>query len=623
MSFFDGQPDTNILPTAADGVTAGPQTGFAANFQAAAADAYHVRSAFAAQEDMANLEQTQLDALYKATGTRLQPVFPGAFYNPSDDFNGKSSPFQQDIMHVMAGDDTVNDQMRQEYKTTAQAQIEKYDALAQQHGLLTYEQMFKQVQQNAQQTAENAQDVSQRSTFAGEVGGFLGGAAGSMTQRDPINLATLALGGVGKTFIARVASQIGLNGLAQAAELLTGSADTQKLLLGKGPTTGEEATQIALAGLGAGVLHAGGEAVGAGYRALVARFGAAAPDIASAALAHEASEAIGPSPYGTSRVAEGAHTEQVLDVLRRDTPLNLGRAAPPPALSPAALASRESDQLFAGTAQPLAKLFEKLPNGVDASAIVDTNRKLTDITARIGETDKAAAALDEQIQSRQASAVPADEIFRNRAKVADLNAQIAGETDPRKLGQLNRDKAQAETALASGEAANANLQALVARRQDIGSTADTLRLQRSKIVADIANSSGAKKSAVLGSVDSGLGPIGQTRAPSASDAIEKEISKPAPEPVADSGPKVRIIPPEPPKPVAEGVAPQPARPPAGQPGSGEMVELGQRSGAIDMDTVIPFGRDEDGNVAMRSIRDILADLKSHDDLMQAMNECLL
>lgn len=42
-----------------------------------------------------------------------------------------------------------------------------------------------------------------------------------------------------------------------------------------------------------------------------------------------------------------------------------------------------------------------------------------------------------------------------------------------------------------------------------------------------------------------------------------------------------------------------------------------------MDTVIPFGRDEDGDVEMRSIRDILADLKSHDDLMQAMNECLL
>lgn len=42
-----------------------------------------------------------------------------------------------------------------------------------------------------------------------------------------------------------------------------------------------------------------------------------------------------------------------------------------------------------------------------------------------------------------------------------------------------------------------------------------------------------------------------------------------------------------------------------------------------MDTKIPFGRDEDGNVTMQSIRDVLADLKSHDDLVQAMNECFL
>jgi hypothetical protein len=625
MSFFDGQPDTNILPTAADGVTAGPQTGFAANFQAAAADAYHVRSAFAAQEDMANLEQTQLDALYKATGTRLQPVFPGAFYNPSDDFNGKSSPFQQDIMHVMAGDDTVNDQMRQEYKTTAQAQIEKYDALAQQHGLLTYEQMFKQVQQNAQQTAENAQDVSQRSTFAGEVGGFLGGAAGSMTQRDPINLATLALGGVGKTFIARVASQIGLNGLAQAAELLTGSADTQKLLLGKGPTTGEEATQIALAGLGAGVLHAGGEAVGAGYRALVARFGAAAPDIASAALAKEADEAIGKSPYGESRVAQGLHTSETIDTLRRDRPLNLVPDFNQPEYAISSLAARNSDQLFTGTSQPLANLFDKLPKGVNAGK---TNSVLADLTSRIDETSGAAKQLDDQITARtSADDYDPGAAKRTQAKLSEINTQISDTTDKRTLGRLNRDKAQLEVALTQAEAVNNDLKAMIAKRDSINQAGDALRLQRAQTVADVVKGKpGIRKSAVASTLLDGdqvrSNAVATSRPPSVADAIEQEISKPAQELTPEAAPKPRIIVPEQPKQI-EGQPPPKLLPPPGEKGSGEMVEVGQRSGAIDMDTMIPFGRDADGNVEMHSVRDILKDLQSHDDLYKAMTECMI
>lgn len=53
-----------------------------------------------------------------------------------------------------------------------------------------------------------------------------------------------------------------------------------------------------------------------------------------------------------------------------------------------------------------------------------------------------------------------------------------------------------------------------------------------------------------------------------------------------------------------------------------MVELGQHSGATDKDTMIPFALDEDGNIRMQSIRDILAELKSHDDLYKAMTECM-
>jgi len=621
VSFFDGQPDMNVLPTAADGVTAGPQTGFAANFQAAAADAYHVRSAFAAQEDMSNLEQTQLDALYKATGTRLQPVFPGAFYP----LTSQTGAYQQDFMHVMAGDDTVNDTMRQEYSQKAQAQIEKYDELAQQHGLLTYEQMFKQVQQNAQQTATGAQDTASRATLAGEVGGFLGGAAGSMTPRDPINLATLALGGIGKSFIARTVSQIGLNGLAQAGELLNGSADTQKLLLGKGPTTGEEATQIALAGLGAGALHVGGEAIGAGYRALVARFGAAAPDVASAALAKEADEAIGKSPYGDSRVAQGLHTSETIDTLRRDRPLNLVPDFSQPEYAISSLAARNSDQLFTGTSQPLANLFDKLPKGVNAGK---TNGVLADLTSRIDETSGAAKQLDDQITAHtSADDYDPGAAKRTQAKLSEINAQISDTTDKRTLGQLNRDKAQLEVALTRAEAVNNDLKAMIAKRDGINQVGDALRLQRAQTVASVVKGQpGIRKSAVASTMLGGdpvrANDVAASRPASVADAIEQEISKPAPELTPESAPKPRIIVPEQPKQIEGQPAPK-LLPPPGEKGSGEMVEVGQRSGAIDMDTMIPFGRDADGNVEMHSVRDILKDLQSHDDLYKAMTECMI
>jgi hypothetical protein len=622
VSLFDGQMNVDAIPTPGAEGTAGPQTGFVANFMAAASDAYHVRSAFAAQQDMSNLEQTQLDALYKATGTRMQPVFPGALYALSS----QTGAYQQDFMHVLGNDDTVNDTMRQEYAQRAQAQIEKYDQLAQQHGLLTYEQMFKQVQQNAQQTAASAADVQQRSTFAGEIGGFFGGAAGSMTPRDPINLATLALGGIGKSFIARTVSQIGLNGLAQAAELLNGSADTQKLLLGKGPTPVEEAEQIAAAGLGAGALHVGGEAIGAGYRALVKRFGAAAPDIASAALAKEAQDAIGPSPYGDSRVAQGLHTSEVLDTLRRDRPFNMpGLNWDQPEYAISSLAARSSDQLFTGTSQPLRNLFDNLPKGV---SVGKTNATLADLTSRIDETSGAAKQLDDQITARQsADAYDPGATRRIPIKLSEINAQIADTTDKRTLGQLNRDKAQLELALTRAEAVNNDLKAMIGKRDGINQVGDALRLQRAQTVAAaVKGQSGLRKSVIASKLLDGdqvrQNEIAARPAPSTSDAIEQQISKPTPPPTPESAPKPRIFLPEPPKQI-EGQPPLKALPPPGEKGSGELIEVGQRSGAIDMDTMIPWGRDEDGNVQMQSIRSILKDLDSHDDLYRAMTECMI
>ena len=192
---------------------------------------------------------------------------------------------------------------------------------------------------------------------------------------------------------------------------------------------------------------------------------------------------------------------------------------------------------------------------------------------------------------------------------------------------MNRDKAQLEVALARADAVNSDLKAMIAKRDGINQVGDALRLQRAQTVADVVKGKpGINKSAVASTLLDGdqvrANTVANTPPASTADAIEQQISKPAPEPTPESAPKPRIIVPEQPKQIEGQPAPK-LLPPPGEKGSGEMIEVGQRSGAIDMDTMIPFGRDADGNVEMHSVRDILKDLDSHDNLYKAMTECMI
>jgi hypothetical protein len=100
MNFLFGDREPNsVLPADTEG-SAGAPTGFGQNFSAAFNEAAHVRSQFGADEDMATLEQQQLDKLYSATGERLSPLFPGAWSN----FSAPNEDRQYAIMHSLAGD---------------------------------------------------------------------------------------------------------------------------------------------------------------------------------------------------------------------------------------------------------------------------------------------------------------------------------------------------------------------------------------------------------------------------------------------------------------------------------------------------------------------------------------
>jgi hypothetical protein len=630
MTFFMGDREQNTIPDAGTELSAGPgmtpeptpgvDTGFLANFWAAYHEQVHVRSAFGAEQDMAALEQQQLDQLYDRTGERMAPLFPGAFYSPTN----PTGPYQMDIMHVLAGDTgsftpAQASQMQQEYVQTAQKQIDRYNKLASANGLLTYDQMFKSIRDRAAKYVDADAATGNQATFGGVIGGIAGGIAGSLNPAyDPVNLATVALGGVGKTALVRTASDIGMAGLSQAAQLMTGGYDNQQLL-DQAPTGGQMAEQVATAALGAGVLRGGGEAAAVGFHAIAQRFGAKAADVTVGAVAHEAEGAIGPSPYGTSRAAQGLHEAEVLDAIKRDLPMNMAVSAVPADVSPfaaPAFATHATDNLFAGTSTPLANIFDRVP---ETPAMDAANAKIADATGRVAEANKAVADLGEQIAARQNDLLPAKDLADLQARAALLDEQIADNAgDLRRLGQLNKDRAALVDKIGEQAAINSDLETLGQQRELATAQGNNLRLARASLVEDAARGApGVNRSEMvrrlIGDIDpSGRRPIdGPPPTRATSEQLERDIA--APIKAEPSTP--RIIP--------AAMPDENGKLPTGASGR-DMVDLGQHSRPVDLDMPVHLGEfDFDGNPVLTTIRQVLQDHADDDALVKSMRECLV
>lgn len=116
--------------------------------------------------------------------------------------------------------------------------------------------------------------VSRGSGVISGIAGFAGGMAGSFT--DPLNLATLPLGGSAKTVAGRMASEFALNATIEAAEQPIVAANRKSL--GETLTASEALQNIAMAGAGGAALRGAGEAAG-----VVLRRSGLMPDHAAAA----------------------------------------------------------------------------------------------------------------------------------------------------------------------------------------------------------------------------------------------------------------------------------------------------------------------------------------------------
>lgn len=103
-------------------------------------------------------------------------------------------------------------------------------------------------------------------TIPGYVGGIIGSLGGSLDPRtDPLNTATLAVGGVGKTVLGRIASQAGGQGAIEVVNQLTGVQENRRLL-GLDYGISNAAMSVAGAAAGGALIQGGAEALVAGVR---------------------------------------------------------------------------------------------------------------------------------------------------------------------------------------------------------------------------------------------------------------------------------------------------------------------------------------------------------------------
>jgi hypothetical protein len=155
------------------------------------------------------------------------------------------------------GGDEKTAQFLAEYDAKIEAIKKKYP----QRKFLNSREMFDTVVQEgvkAEQDLENSR--------GGGVGKFFGSAFGSLApSTDPLNFATLGVGGAGKTAAMRIASQMGAQGVIEGINQITGVQE-QREIMGLSHGFADAASRVGGAVVGGGVAQGVGEAVGAGVR---------------------------------------------------------------------------------------------------------------------------------------------------------------------------------------------------------------------------------------------------------------------------------------------------------------------------------------------------------------------
>jgi hypothetical protein len=251
-----GVPDETMLP---GDFYEGPETGFFENFEAVREQTYRVDSMLGLEQEIGRRWEENLRRYEARTGRK--PGFnlsdPLANRMIADRVDGRgftnwlvreSDPWLEDSIR---GDYERANAVDEEIRQIGDPEIKSFDALLQ------------EVMQFRKETEETAAEVSSRRTWGGVLGGLAGGIVGSVSFRDPLTLATLGLGGVGKTVAKRIATEMAVGAATEFGVQELAIQPTRSAL---GEERSDVLSSVMYAALGAGAIRGIGEGVGAGLR---------------------------------------------------------------------------------------------------------------------------------------------------------------------------------------------------------------------------------------------------------------------------------------------------------------------------------------------------------------------
>lgn len=248
----------------------GPETGLLENFDAAYDQTVTGDAMFALESAFQQRYEEALDQVYQKTGERIPNI--RSYTDIARALEAGTPLPTMDTRNFSIREGVQFNTDAAQYAADMEKVAERLRALnAQDSSIPTLDMMWNEVKQAAATAEQRAGNIGDRAGASGTFGSFAGGVAGSFTYRDPVNILTLGIGGVGKTLAARLATEAGAQSVIEGINQFTGVAENRRLL-GLDQSLERSLENILFAAVGGAGLRGVAEGLPMGIRALENRF---------------------------------------------------------------------------------------------------------------------------------------------------------------------------------------------------------------------------------------------------------------------------------------------------------------------------------------------------------------
>lgn len=239
-----------------DGFSGGGYSSSGDIFDAVFDDASKNNSLYGLQEEFRKIFEQNQEKVFESSGERIQ---------------GFDTLRYRDVAESLAAGEKLGVEEQEGYTLDLDMVNERFKKLKETNPeIQTFEEMYDLLKANAKAAEIQVADVTNRSTNFGSVVGFVSGLVSAFNSNDPLNIASLPIGGVGKTAALRILSEMGVGGATEAINQFLGVRRNRELL-GLKTSTWQSVQQILFAAGGAGAFRGIGEAAPAVGRAIEQR----------------------------------------------------------------------------------------------------------------------------------------------------------------------------------------------------------------------------------------------------------------------------------------------------------------------------------------------------------------